>query len=215
MAAPPSPTQLEALTPLRRRGLLSAEGYRLHVEAMSISLPQTARRRTWWLQPFAVFAAIAGCIAGMPGVVFQELQTGFLGAFVGAPVIEEAMKPAGIYILMLRWPHALLGRLHTALLAALAGLTFALIESYLYVEYYYPEGGSDYVLFRFTVPVLMHVVASTIVGLGLSRTIIDWAAGRAPFPVRTRNFYFAALALHALYNTVAVILSVAGPLDFN
>jgi len=125
------------------------------------------------------------------------------------------MKPAGIYILLLRWPQALLGRLHTALLAALAGLTFGLIESFIYVKVYSPDEGSDYVLFRFTVPVLMHTVASFIVGYGLSRTVIDWAAGRAPFPKLTRNFYFAAVALHVVYNTVAVILSLTGVLDFD
>jgi RsiW-degrading membrane proteinase PrsW (M82 family) len=152
---------------------------------------------------------------GIPGVVFQELQVFGLGAFVAAPVIEEAMKPAGIYILMLRWPQALLGRGHTAMLAAIAGLTFGLIESYIYVEFYFPELGSDYVLFRFTVPVLMHVVASSIVGYGLNRSLIDWAAGRAPFPKETRSFYFAAVALHAVYNLVAVILAVTGELDFD
>jgi RsiW-degrading membrane proteinase PrsW (M82 family) len=168
-----------------------------------------------WLHPFAVLMGIFGCVVAIPGVVFQELQTGLLGAFVGAPVIEEALKPTGIYFLMLRWPQALKGRLHTAVLAAIAGLTFGLIESALYVAVYYTDGGPDYVFFRFTVPVLMHVVASTIVGYGLSRTVIDWAAGRAPFPTLTRNCYFAAVALHSLYNITAVVLSVAGILDFD
>jgi hypothetical protein len=71
------------------------------------------------------------------------------------------------------------------------------------------------VLFRFTVPLLMHVTASTIVGWGLSRTVIDWAAGRAAFPKTTRNFYFAGVALHSVYNTTAIILVLTGVLDFD
>ena len=43
------------------------------------------------------------------------------GPFIAAPLIEEALKPTGIYIILLRWPWALLGRLHTALLTATGG----------------------------------------------------------------------------------------------
>ena len=214
MSSPGTPNrEIENITSLRRRGLLTAEAYELHLAALGVKAP-VAGRRSWWLQPFAILVAVVGCVVGIPAVIFQELQAAF-GPFVAAPVIEEAMKPAGIYILMLRWPQALLGRLHTALLAALAGLTFGLIESFIYVKVYFPDEGSDFVLFRFTVPVLMHTVASFIVGYGLSRTVIDWAAGRAPFPKVTRNFYFAAVALHAIYNTVAVILSLTGVLEFD
>jgi RsiW-degrading membrane proteinase PrsW (M82 family) len=204
--------EIENITSLRQRGLLTAEAYELHLAALGVKAPD-ANPASLWLQPFAVLVAVVGCVVGMPAVILQEVQSG-LPVFA-APVIEEAMKPAGVYILMLRWPRLLLGRLHTAVLAALGGLTFGLIESLIYVKIYFPDEGSDYVLFRFTVPVLMHTVASFIVGYGLSRTVIDWAAGRAPLPKLTRNFYFAAVALHLTYNIVAVILSLTGVLDFD
>jgi RsiW-degrading membrane proteinase PrsW (M82 family) len=210
----PSGTELENITSLRRRGLLTAEAYQLHLATLGVKAPD-AGPASFWLQPFAVLVTIIGCVLAIPGVILQEIQSGALGAFVAAPVIEEALKPAGIYILLLRWPRALHGRQHTALLGALAGLTFGLIESYVYVTYYFPDEGSDYVLFRFTVPILLHVTGSTIVGYGLTRAVIDWAAGRAVFPKLTRNLFFAAAALHAIYNTVAVILSVTGVLDFD
>ena len=209
-----SPTQLETLASLRRRGLLPAEAYRVQVEALTearAEAPAGPVSLPWHV--FAVIVAVVGCVIAIPGVIFQELQAA--GSIIAAPVIEEAMKPAGVYLLMLRWPRALLGRLHIAVLAAIAGLTFGLIESWIYVTIYFPDEGSDYVLFRFTVPVTLHVVASFIVGLGLSRTIIDWAAGRAPFPRRTRNFYFAGAGLHALYNLTAVILALSGVLEFD
>ena len=61
-----------------------------------------------------------------------------------------------------------------------AVITFGLIESYIYVTLYVPDEGSDYVLFRFTVPILLHVTGSTMVGYGLTRTVIDWAHGAPP-----------------------------------
>jgi hypothetical protein len=83
------------------------------------------------------------------------------------------------------------------------------------VTVYFPDEGSEFVLYRFTVTPTMHVIASFVVGLGLSRTVIDWAAGRAPFPRRTRTFYIAGAAFHALYNLTAVILVLVGVLDFD
>jgi RsiW-degrading membrane proteinase PrsW (M82 family) len=168
-----------------------------------------------WLLIGVVVALLGGAF-GIPGAFFQELYAGggiFL-AFTGAPIIEEALKPIGVYFLLLRRPQAIASQLHAAVLTALGGLAFAVIESLVYVSFYYPNEGSDFVLFRFTVPLIMHCAASFLVGLGLSRSVFDWAAGKAPLPKRTRNFYLAAVALHALYNLTAVILSVSGVLSF-
>jgi RsiW-degrading membrane proteinase PrsW (M82 family) len=214
MSPDSSPAQLETLASLRRRGLLPAESYRLQVEALTAArdeAPPGPVSGPWLL--FGVFIAVLGCVIALPAVILQEIQSGV--PFIAAAVIEEALKPAGVYILMLRWPRALGSRLHVAVLCAIAGLTFGLIESWIYVTVYFPDEGSDFVLFRFTVPVTMHVVASFIVGLGLSRTIFDWAAGRAPFPKRTRRFYFAGAGLHALYNVTAIILVLNGDLNFD
>ncbi|MPZ48393.1 MAG: PrsW family intramembrane metalloprotease [Dehalococcoidia bacterium] len=162
--------------------------------------------------------ALLGGLLGIAGAFMQELQSffggGLLMVFIGAPVIEEALKPAGIYLLLLRWPRALSGRVHTAALTALSGLCFGLIESFVYVRFYFPDQGDDFVLFRFTVPVAMHAFASFIVGLGLSRSLVDWAAGRQKLPKPARNYYLAGVGLHAAYNTAAAILSFAGVIDF-
>jgi RsiW-degrading membrane proteinase PrsW (M82 family) len=170
------------------------------------------------LHLLALGLALLGGVFGILGALVQELQVlggGLLGVFIGAPIIEEALKPAGIYLLLLRWPQALAGRWHIAALTGLSGLCFGLIESLIYVEVYNPDGGSDFVLFRFTVTPLLHTLASTLVGLGLSRAVIDWAAGRTRLPRSTRNFYFAGAGLHALYNTTAVILVLAGVIEFD
>jgi RsiW-degrading membrane proteinase PrsW (M82 family) len=174
----------------------------------------TPARRAW-LDVIAVTMALVGGVLGILGAVVQELMAGgLLLAFVGAPIIEEALKPAGIYLLLLRWPQALRGRLHTAWLTALSGFSFGVIEALVYVTLYYPDSGDDFVLFRFTVPLAMHTVASFVAGLGLSRGVIDWAAGRAQFPKAMRNSYIAAVAIHAVYNTAAVVLALTGVFDF-
>jgi hypothetical protein len=202
---------LEAVHSLRRRGLISAAAYDQHLAA-SYAEPL---RPSVLLQPLALLLALLGGVLGIFGAVLQELQSGGLGApFVAAPIIEEALKPAGIYILLIVWPRALAGRFHTATLTAISGLCFGLIESYVYVTWYYPEGDSAYVLFRFTVPVMMHTLASGLVGFGLTRQLVDWAGGRASFPKLTRNLFIAAVLLHAAYNTTVVALDIAGVLEF-
>lgn len=169
------------------------------------------------LQLLALALALLGGLAGALGAVTQELQSGagILLAFLGAPIIEEALKPAGIYILLIQWPFALRGRLHTAALTAISGLCFGVIEAFVYVTLYVPDHSDDFVLYRFTLPLVMHSLGSFLVGLGLSRAIIDWAAGRGSMLKSTRNFYLAAVCLHAVYNTTVIALSLAGVLDFD
>jgi RsiW-degrading membrane proteinase PrsW (M82 family) len=201
--------ELSSIQSLRRRGLISQAAYEQYL-ATDATAPL---RPSILLQPVALLMALLGGVLGIFGAVAQELQSG-AGPFIGGPLIEEALKPAGIYILLIVWPQALLGRLHTATLAAISGLCFGLIESYVYVTWYYPEGDSSFILFRFTVPVVMHMVASFLVGFGLNRHLIDWANGRASFPKVTRNFYIAAVLLHAAYNTSVIALDLTGVLEF-
>ena len=231
--------RLDEIQSLRRRGLLTPkEAYERHLGligqvalppvALSVPVaaapvaaqpvpPTKAGALDMRWQLFAVAVALLGGAFGVIGAFLQELRAGggiFL-AFTGAPIIEEALKPAGVYLLLLRWPQAIAGRLHTALLAALGGLSFGVIESLVYVSLYFPEGGSDFVLFRFTVPLVMHASGSFLVGLGLSRRVFDWAAGRAPMPKDARNFYLAAVLLHASYNVIVSILELSGTLNFD
>jgi hypothetical protein len=161
---------------------------------------------------FAILVAVAGGALGILGAIIQELRAGgwLLLPIVGAPVIEEALKPSGVYLLLARWPFVLRRQVFTAFLSGLAGLTFGLIESAGYVIVFADDAPDWFATYRFTVPVAMHTVASTIVGMAISRPLIEWAQGRGPLPKRQRNLYFTAMALHGIFNTVAIILSYAG-----
>lgn len=180
-----------------------------------LQLPQTTAGRIG-LDLFALLMALVGGLLALIGSFFQELQSG-VGIFLvilAAPVIEEVLKPSGVYLLLLRWPQALRGQLHTGLLCAISGAVFGIIESLIYVEIYYPDGSDAFVLFRFSVTPLMHTVASFIVGYGLSRSLLDWANGKTGLPKTTRNHYLLGIGIHAVYNTSVVILGALGILDF-
>ena len=165
----------------------------------------------------AVLLAFVGGLFGIGGAFVQEMQTGglLLLPFVGAPIIEEAMKPLGVYIALIRWHAALASRLFTACLAGIGGLVFGVVEALVYTEVYVSDPSDSFVIYRFTAPLIMHTIASFIFGLGISRGIIDWAAGRAPFPKRARNFYIVAVLIHAAFNITAITLHLSGVVDLD
>ena len=181
--------------------------------APSVSLPRPRPLGLLW----TVLVALIGGVFGIFGAFVGETQTGglILLPILGAPIIEEALKPVGVYLLQARWPHLLLGRVHTAFLGALAGLTFGVIEALVYVYIYVPDPSDAFVTYRFTWPLVMHTFCSMLVGLGITRQVISWANGENRLPKSSRNLYIVAVAIHATYNTMAVILSLSGVVDFD
>jgi RsiW-degrading membrane proteinase PrsW (M82 family) len=165
------------------------------------------------LLAFAI--ALLGGAFGIFGAFVQEAQIGglLLLPVLGAPIVEELVKPSGVYLLLARWPRLLRGQLHTALLAAAAGLSFGVIEAVVYVTLYVPDAPAWFVTYRFTLPLFLHATASFIVGLGINRGLLDWARAGSPLPKATRNFYLAGISLHAAFNTVATVLLLAGVFD--
>ena len=181
-------------------------------EEQPLDVPALAEAETRPPSPlgylFALLLALLGGAFGIFGAFAQEFRAGglLLLPFLGAPIIEELVKPSGVYLLLARWPRLLRGQLHTALLAAVAGLSFGVIEAVVYVTLYVPDAPAWFVTYRFTVPLLLHATASFIVGLGINPGLLDWASRGAPLPKATRNFYVAGIGLHAAFNTVAFAL---------
>jgi hypothetical protein len=178
-----------------------------------------AQRAGIGLQLVIVIVAVLGGLLGILGSLVSEVQRGggfvILPIIIGAPMIEEALKPAGVYIALIKWPHALRNQLQVAVLCALGGLVFGLIESWVYVNVYVDDATEAFVRFRYTVPVAMHVICSFVYGWGVNRSIIDWASGRSKVGRSTRRAYLAAVVIHGSYNLIAIVLSVAGVLDFD
>ncbi len=134
----------------------------------------------------------------------------FFAAFIIAPIFEEAVKPCGVYWLLGRRPHALPSQGYTALLSALAGFTFGVIESLMYVWFYYlecDELDQAFVIWRFTICLLLHTTCSFIVGWGINEKLVAWVRGEIPFLQGNRKFFFSAMAIHSAYNIFASILA--------
>lgn len=160
---------------------------------------------------FAALLAISGSIFAIPGIFQAELTAiGPLAVWVWAPVIEEAFKPAGVYLVLIKWPGTLKNRAVTALLTALAGITFGLIESTIYMTVYFPEHTQSDLVFRYTVPVMIHTLASFIFGLGLNQQLLVSLKRGGPFLISNWGFFVAAMVIHSVYNITVTVLEVIG-----
>jgi hypothetical protein len=159
----------------------------------------------------AIILALAGGVFGIIGAFVQEVRAGFspLIPVVGAPIIEEVLKPSGLYVVVARWPALFHRQLYISALAALGGLVFGLLESLIYATVYVDDPSNAYLVFRFTVPVALHVTASFIAGWGIRPELWRWANAGGKFPRVSRNAFLAAMVLHGLYNAVAIALSIA------
>jgi RsiW-degrading membrane proteinase PrsW (M82 family) len=150
---------------------------------------------------------VLGSVLGIPARFLSETSAGIMATWISAPVIEELFKPFGVYLIIAFWPSTIRNQTSIAALAGLAGLAFGLFESTLYVYVYEPSGvGENYALFRFTVPVGLHIVASTVFGLGVNREAFQ-SLGQGNLPARRSWFFIlAAMCLHASYNIAVTFL---------
>lgn len=128
--------------------------------------------------------------------------------------MEEGLKPSGVYLLLAKWPHLLRSRLYTAFLAALGGISFAIVENFMYLAVYYPDHSGALVLYRFTVGLALHAVASFIVGFGINQRLVASVRGEVPFLSGNWKFFIAGITLHALYNMAATVAELTGFLKF-
>jgi len=159
----------------------------------------------WRILAFLI--AAGGGVLGVLGAIIQELSQGFLlVVFVAAPMIEEVMKPSGVYLLLARWPKALTSRLYTALLAAVGGLFFAIVENIIYLQVYFPEHTQTLVAFRYSACLTMHVVCSFILGFGINQKLLASVRGEVPLLKGNKKFFFIPMILHSLFNIMAVLV---------
>jgi RsiW-degrading membrane proteinase PrsW (M82 family) len=156
----------------------------------------------------ALLIAAGGGVLGVLGAIIQEWSQGsLLVAFVAAPMIEEVMKPCGVYLLLVRWPEVLISRLYTALLAAVGGLSFAVVENIIYLQFYFPEHTQTLVAFRYSACLAVHVVCSFILGFGINQKLLASIRGEIPFLKGNKKFFFIPMIIHSLFNIMAVLVA--------
>ena len=186
------------------------------VEVGALSVPAIVKPAHTPLPSWTVpIIAVGGSVLAIAGSVTQEITAfPFLLAFFVAPMVEESMKPVGLYILLAYRPEVLTNRFYTARLSALAGAGFGFIESTVYVTVYVQDPSPAYIAFRYTVPVLLHTVASFIFGLGINQRLKASLWGEVPFLSGNWPYFVAAMALHSVYNISVTILEIAGAITF-
>jgi len=151
--------------------------------------------------------AALGGVLGVLGAIIQELSQGsLLVAFVAGPMIEEVMKPSGVYILLVWWPQVLTSRIYTAFLAALGGLSFAVLENIIYLRLYFPEHTQTLAIFRYSACLTMHIVCSFILGFGINQKLLASVRGESPLLKGNKKFFFTPMIIHSLFNIMAVLI---------
>jgi|WetSurMetagenome_2_1015567.scaffolds.fasta_scaffold919799_1 RsiW-degrading membrane proteinase PrsW (M82 family) len=161
----------------------------------------------WYI--LAPLLALAGGCFGIFGAFITEAFHGSLfPAYIAGPIIEEALKPSGVYFMLARWPRVLRNQLYTALLAALGGVSFALIENLVYLNIYIEDPGPDIILWRYTAGVGLHALCSFIFGWGINRKLLASIKGETRFLSYGKRFFFSAAALHSLYNIGVTVMAL-------
>lgn len=124
----------------------------------------------------------------------------FLAISVISPVVEESVKPVGLYLLKLT--QARMSARDWILLGAAAGCGFGVLENAVYAIGAMPYGGSAVLIvtaLRFALPFPMHLATSSIAGFGVMR----WRkSGRILELIR---FLAVSITIHSFYNLLTVV----------
>ena len=166
--------------------------------------------RKWYV--LAPLIAITGGLFGILTAAAEEIKyIGYFGPFIAAPIIEEAIKPAGVYLLLAKKPAALRGQRYTAFLSSLAGLSFGIVESIVYVAFSSHisevKNREMFVIWRFTVCLLLHAGCSFILGHGINQQLAASVRGDIPFLKGNWKYFLTATSIHAVYNITVTILT--------
>jgi len=182
------------------------EGYRpryLRV-AMAFGIPRKFVLTAFGLGAFSgMFALLANSFYGMNAAIlvrFDTTWTILLLVCVVAPLVEELVKPFGLYMIEQEEQPDLSVR-DWAVLGAFAGLGFATVENLLYgfgVAYLGGEAFLLLVAMRYGLP--LHIISTSIAGAGYGM----WTMTRDPmYFVR---YIAVSMALHGAFNLTMVML---------
>lgn len=159
--------------------------------------------RILWLF-FGTFLAVIGVIPAIFGAMINELNfAGLFGLFLAAPLIEEIIKPAGVYGVLLLNKEFPFKRISIPMISLISGICFAFIENYIYLNIYFPEHSPALENFRYTYCVLLHATCSFIYGFSIVNNIsvlVFKKKGKI-------NFILPAISisLHGFYNLFVFI----------
>lgn len=169
---------------------------------------------TGTLQRLLVFTALSvfsGCIAIL--CTFAKGAVGYtvLAVVLGAPVVEELSKAMGPLMVLEKRPWLFGSATSIVLIGVVSGLVFATVENLLYFFVYIPAGELTYGTFiwRMTACTALHVTGTVLSCIGLARAWRRAERAKAEFKAEiAAPWCIAAIVLHALYNTGALVFGV-------
>jgi hypothetical protein len=174
--------------------------------------------QTSWFDSWAVTVLVA-CAAGPWGVLgaFAGANaTGFalLAMCVFGPIAEEVSKVAAAMWIVEKRPYCYLSGAQILFCAACGGLAFASIENLIYMYVYVPDHSREFVAFRWTVCVALHMSCSTMAGLGLVKVWRESITNlQKPRLELAYSWMATAMVCHGIYNFTVTILQLTGWLD--
>lgn len=185
--------------------------YRDHYRARRAETPDSRR---WGAALLAILVAgpagILGAFLAVTATWGSVAVSVFAVVLVG-PAVEEFVKAgSGLYLAEQRpWlvPYAWT----LVVIVVAGGLGFAVIENWIYLNFYIEDPSDAIVRWRWVFGPLVHGSASFLAGFGIARM---WrrthAEGVAPELNISYPWFVAAVVLHGGYNLMAVILDAAG-----
>jgi hypothetical protein len=171
----------------------------------------TSTRRTWVISGLVMLAAGPWAICG---ALLQGLGTsmwGPLSIVLFGPVVEEVMKVALPLVIVEKRPYLFRFAGQILVCSVAGGLAFAALENVLYLFVYIPDAPPSLVAVRWSVCVLVHVVCSSLAGIGIVRVWSQTLARRVrPQLGSAMAWLGAAIAVHGVYNGVVSTLELFG-----
>jgi hypothetical protein len=157
--------------------------------------------------PWSLLSALVAGVGG--GSVFSVLMITVFG-----PVSEEIAKVAAALWVVEKRPYLFKSIWQIFLCAGCAGLVFSVLENLIYIYVYVPQHTAEFVHFRWTVCLFLHISCSLVTAVGLAR-IWDNAI-RNLHPPRLAlgvPWFVIAMAGHGLFNLSVMVATSAGWLD--
>lgn len=164
-----------------------------------------------WGAVVATFGAViwTGVLQLGVGALVGSAAADVAGTTLLAPVVEEVLKGLAVALIFVAFPHEFDSVLDGMVYGAITALGFAATENVLYLYFLgYQEGGYGDMLALFVLRVLLggwgHAVYTAFTGIGLAvGRLRGDPASKLAFPLLG---LMVAIFLHALHNTMAVVL---------
>ncbi len=167
-------------------------------------------KRNKFIDILPLFYAIGGGFLASLGAFIEESLRAFpLVPFLVAPLIEEILKPIGVIVILESKPFWIKSKWQIFWLCVVGALIFSLLENLLYIYIYARDTNTiNFIIFRYTVCILVHLVSTGILAWGLMREYVSMINEERKFELENLLAYITvAVIVHGGYNFLAYLLS--------